>query len=304
MSTPFKRLDLNLLKVLKVLIDVQNTRKTSELLFTSQPSISRSLQKLRVHFDDELFIRSQHGLEPTEKLLELKQTLMPIFQQLEFALEPSETFDPMKLEGTINVAINGFIANSVSAQLTHILFTRAPQVKVNIVDWGSQTYEHLTSGEIDIGINYYPLNLSKQVYQKKVATDGFILLCRKGHPLANKSLEKYQGETLALASLMVADWNDTVAFAPQALATRGIQSEIKVRSTYLHSLLTIVKESNVLFPCSQLLASSLSDEFALVEFPSLQNMPNGDIGLSISRKHRNQPKIRWLESCIEEVFKQ
>ncbi|MCZ8485085.1 LysR family transcriptional regulator [Vibrio lentus] len=47
MSNRFKRLDLNLLKVLKVLIKVKNTRKASELLFTSQPSISRSLQKLR-----------------------------------------------------------------------------------------------------------------------------------------------------------------------------------------------------------------------------------------------------------------
>ncbi|MEZ8724863.1 hypothetical protein AB6D59_00700 [Vibrio cyclitrophicus] len=40
-----------------------------------------------------------------------------------------------------------------------------------------------------------------------------------------------------------------------------------------------------------------------MQFPHMPNMPNGDIGMTIGRKHRNQPKMRWLESCIEEVFK-
>ena len=162
MSNRFKQLDLNLLKVLKVLVEVKNTRKASELLFTSQPSISRSLQKLREYFDDELFIRSQHGLEPTAKLLEIKQTLLPVLLQLEQVLEPKSEFDVAQFDGTVNIAINGFIANSISAKLTQILLAQAPKVKVNIVAWGANTLDLLTSGEVDLGVNYYPLELSKQ----------------------------------------------------------------------------------------------------------------------------------------------
>ncbi|MCG9543528.1 LysR family transcriptional regulator [Vibrio sp. Isolate33] len=303
MSNRFKQLDLNLLKVLKVLIEVKNTRKASELLFTSQPSISRSLQKLRDYFDDELFIRSQHGLEPTTKLLEIKQTLLPVLSQLEQVLEPESEFDVAQFDGTVNIAINGFIANSISAKLTQILLAQAPQVKVNIVDWGSHTLDLLTSGEVDLGVNYYPLELSKQVYQKRVASDDFVLVCRTGHPLANTLLKSDQQEPLQLASLVVSDWNDNIALAPNVLADVGIKTEVKIRSTYLHSLLSIVKQSDVLFPCSKLLANSLSNEFSFVQFPHMPNMPNGDIGMTIGRKHRNQPKMRWLESCIEEVFR-
>lgn len=303
MSNLFKQLDLNLLKVLKVLIEVKNTRKASELLFTSQPSISRSLQKLRDYFDDELFIRSQHGLEPTAKLLEIKQTLLPVLSQLEQVLEPESEFDVAQFDGTVNIAINGFIANSISAKLTQILLAQAPQVKVNIVDWGTHTLDLLTSGEVDLGVNYYPLELSKQVYQKRVASDDFVLVCRTGHPLANTLLKSDQQESLQLASLVVSDWNDNIALAPNVLADVGIKTEVKIRSTYLHSLLSIVKQSDVLFPCSKLLANSLSDEFSFVQFPHMPNMPNGDIGMTIGRKHRNQPKMCWLESCIEEVFR-
>ncbi|WP_394245309.1 LysR family transcriptional regulator [Vibrio astriarenae] len=302
MSNRVKRIDLNLLKVLKVLIEVQNTRKAAEVLFTSQPSISRSLQKLREYFDDELFIRAQHGLEPTAKLLELKQSFVPMFQQLEQTLEPSDTFSPQTLEGTVNIAINGFIANSISAKLTHLLLAQAPQIEINIVDWGPQTLEQLVSGEIDVGINYFPLALSKQVYQKKIATDGFILVCRKGHPLTQQSYQLSAGDKISIVTLVVTDWNDTAAYAPQVLGSVGVEAEIKVRSTYLHSLLNIVKESDLLFPCSQLLAESLSDDFAQVAFPTSTIAPNGDIGITIGRKHRNQPKMRWLETCIDTVF--
>ena len=301
-SNRFKRLDLNLLKVLKVLIEVKNTRKASELLFTSQPSISRSLQKLRDYFDDELVIRSQHGLEPTAKLLEIKQTLMPVLLQLEQVLEPESEFDVAQFDGTVNIAINGFIANSISAKLINILLAQAPKVKVNIVDWGVNTSDLMTSGEIDLGINYYPLELSKQVYQKRIASDDFVLICRSGHPLADSLLPQDQEEPLQLASLVVSDWNENIALAPNVLADVGINTEVKIRSTYLHSLLSIVKQSDVLFPCSKLLANSLSDEFSFVKFPHIPNMPNSDIGMTIGRKHRNQSKIRWLESCIEEVF--
>ncbi|MEZ9892674.1 LysR family transcriptional regulator [Vibrio lentus] len=303
MSNRFKQLDLNLLKVLKVLIEVKNTRKASELLFTSQPSISRSLQKLRDYFDDELFIRSQHGLEPTAKLLEIKQTLLPVLSQLEQVLEPESEFDVAQFDGTVNIAINGFIANSISAKLTQILLAQAPKVKVNIVDWGAHTLDLLTSGEVDLGVNYYPLELSKQVYQKRISRDDFVLVCRTGHPLANTLLKSDQQEPLQLASLVVSDWNDNIALAPNVLADVGVKTEVKIRSTYLHSLLSIVKQSDVLFPCSKLLANSLSDEFSFVQFPHMPNMPNGDIGMTIGRKHRNQPKMRWLESCIEEVFR-
>ena len=41
-------------------------RKASERLFVSQPAISKALQRLRDHFDDELFVKTHHGLRATE----------------------------------------------------------------------------------------------------------------------------------------------------------------------------------------------------------------------------------------------
>ncbi|MCZ8498887.1 hypothetical protein O9929_16120 [Vibrio lentus] len=56
-------------------------------------------------------------------------------------------------------------------------------------------------------------------------------------------------------SLVVSDWNDNIALAPNVLADVGIGAE-RVKNTFdfTYSLLSIVKQSDVLFPCSKLLA--------------------------------------------------
>ena len=50
-----RALDLNLLKTLLVLLDQKHISKSSELLFITQPAVSKQLSKLREMFDDPLF---------------------------------------------------------------------------------------------------------------------------------------------------------------------------------------------------------------------------------------------------------
>ncbi|MDG2393409.1 MAG: LysR family transcriptional regulator, partial [Thalassotalea sp.] len=65
------RIDLNLLIALSVLLKEQNVSRAAELLFLSQSAMSRTLQRLREVFDDQLFIRASKGITPTVKALEI-----------------------------------------------------------------------------------------------------------------------------------------------------------------------------------------------------------------------------------------
>lgn len=92
-----RQLDMNLLLVLKVLLEECNTRRAAEILNLSQPAISRALGRLREHFNDELFVRSRYGLTPTAKAIEIKVGLLPAIESLEQALSPQESFNPSQL---------------------------------------------------------------------------------------------------------------------------------------------------------------------------------------------------------------
>ncbi|MGL1259095.1 LysR family transcriptional regulator [Vibrio parahaemolyticus] len=62
------QLDLNLLKVFIVLAEEQKTVLAAKRLNMTQPAVSRALSRLRQHFNDELFVRTRHGLKPTRKV--------------------------------------------------------------------------------------------------------------------------------------------------------------------------------------------------------------------------------------------
>ena len=125
MNSAFNKLDLNLLKTLIALMELKNTRKVAEKLHTTQPSISRALSKLRDHFEDELFVRAQYGLEPTVRLIEIQTDLLPAIKQLENALYPSDDFDPINYSGSVTLTINGFIANGIADKLCLALIEQA-----------------------------------------------------------------------------------------------------------------------------------------------------------------------------------
>ena len=65
------RTDLNLLVALQILLEERNVTRAAERLSVSQPALSKTLQKLRDSFEDELFTRTSHGLVPTPRAEEL-----------------------------------------------------------------------------------------------------------------------------------------------------------------------------------------------------------------------------------------
>ncbi len=56
-------LDLNLLKLLKAVVETRNTHAAADKLGISQTSVSRGMAKLRETFGDQLFLRKAHGVE-------------------------------------------------------------------------------------------------------------------------------------------------------------------------------------------------------------------------------------------------
>lgn len=90
------RIDINLLVCLKVLLEELNVTRTAHRLCLSQSAISKNLAKLRTQFDDPLFVRHSHGLNPTPKALFLKPKLDILINQLEQITQP-EIFSPRRV---------------------------------------------------------------------------------------------------------------------------------------------------------------------------------------------------------------
>ena len=117
MQDPLSRIDLNLLVSLQVLMQEKNVTRAAERLFITQPAMSKTLTRLRNLLDDELFVRSSHGLTPTPKTLELEQPVNKILAELTELMVTNQEFDPANSSATISIATLGTSAPRRRAQV-------------------------------------------------------------------------------------------------------------------------------------------------------------------------------------------
>jgi DNA-binding transcriptional LysR family regulator len=102
-TSVLSRVDLNLLVSLAILLEERSVTRAAERLFITQPAMSKTLQRLRDLFDDELFIRSGRELVPTPRALEMQELLPELLGELEGIVKPRE-FDPASDSGVIYLA--------------------------------------------------------------------------------------------------------------------------------------------------------------------------------------------------------
>ena len=61
-------------------MQMQNVTRAAELLGMSQPAVSNAVSRLKVMFNDELFVRFGRGIQPTARA---KQLFGPVRQALQ-----------------------------------------------------------------------------------------------------------------------------------------------------------------------------------------------------------------------------
>ncbi|MEW5713462.1 LysR family transcriptional regulator [Pseudomonas sp. SB113] len=79
----FNEIDLNALFILLVVYRELGVTRAAERLNVKQPAISNTLAKLRIHFQDPLFVRHSRGLKPTPKANEIIRELAPALMKIQ-----------------------------------------------------------------------------------------------------------------------------------------------------------------------------------------------------------------------------
>ena len=82
-----RRIDLNLLVYLDVLLHERNVTKAAAQLGITQPAMSNGLRRLRDLFEDPLLIRTSDGMSPTQRALELQPQVRDILANIDRAVQ-------------------------------------------------------------------------------------------------------------------------------------------------------------------------------------------------------------------------
>lgn len=187
-----KQIDLNLLTVLKVLLDETNVTKASEKLNLSQSATSHALNRLRKMFNDQLLARSSSGMRPTPRALALRESLEKILVDIE-ELVKEPIFCPELAQGTIRIAASDYATTVILPPVLTQLPQQSPYIDIECYDWHSDTLEKLRNGDIDLALGVVDIDESNGIRCQNLFTESFVSIVRAEHPILqeNITIESY-----------------------------------------------------------------------------------------------------------------
>ncbi|OEF09083.1 LysR family transcriptional regulator [Vibrio genomosp. F10] len=297
----FYQLDLNLLRTFLVLSQELNMRRTSERLHVSQPAISQALQKLRHHFDDELFVKVHRGLQPTAFSENLANTVTPHLDGLSIAINQLNEFDPAKIEQKITVAIPPILLGNLSGPLFLKMKKLAPHAEIELSSWSQSTPDDIRNGHTLLGVQY-DVDLSKEVYSTKLASVEARIIVRQEHPIKKKTADMHDFIGYEHASIISRGWNDQFSHAVTVMKEHGLEAHVGFRSDLLTAVIDVTQHTDMIMPHINL--------FPIEEHPNLRSIIptiNGkvfsvDIFSHFHKRNRQSALVQWLHSLIEETI--
>lgn len=303
LTRQLSRTDLNLLLTLQVLLETHSVSAAARQLHLTQSAVSKALARLRLQFNDPLFLRVSKGLAPTPFAQRLQR---PLHDWLETAagLFVREDFDPATWQGEFTLVAHDYLHVILVPRLLALLRERAPGITLKVQSQYSHQLRGLELGELDFVLNFEFSKLSTEFESEVMYTDTPVILARAGHPLRKKRWTRGDLFRYPRIALRVPDMDRFMMFQ-----SRAGQPPLSQRwpAAYETDNLTValatVSRTDCLLPAGGLLNGLATRELNFKPLPSIETPPfKLAYCLVMHRRVENSAPHLWLKRTIGELF--
>lgn len=301
----WKRMDLNLLKVLGCMLEEQSVVRAAERLCISPSAVSHALARLRQAFGDPLFVRSGSFMVPTTRAKALEQSLAVFTATLELQLDTARleagSFDPSRSKRAFKLVAPGALELSLIPKVMQEIRQTAPNLSVTVEPFERRSYEpDLVSGAVDFVLAIGGLTPdSGDVGSTVIREDELVVLAGPQSSLFDGP-EIIDVETyLKQPQIYPLPWPVTQNYLDVVLARGGH------RRTFALSLPSYAGVGELL-ATTDLIASLPDHTAAAIErsYPMLRRLRmsperRSNLSLHWSAAGLREPAIRWLKELIE-----
>lgn len=300
------RIDLNLLVVFEAVYREGTVTRASEMLHLTQSSVSHALGRLRRLFDDPLFQRTHHGMQPTARARELYPPVLSALRILEDTLNAARSPTAAKARRVLNI---GLITTDEAAFLPQLMERQGTPAQYEIATtlYEPGRFEHrLASGKFDVALQPFAYSYpSTDVYSRLLSREGLAVLIRRNHPALRRGrldLETY----LKLPHIVVAPRRLEGNFLDMEFSRRRLDRDVVLRCQDYWTAARIVSETDCILTASRRPLAYLIGDLRvnrLVPLPEGSNMPEAaDIYLYWHASMDADADNLWLRQNLVEIF--
>ncbi|MGF1680572.1 LysR family transcriptional regulator [Photobacterium minamisatsumaniensis] len=295
-------LDLNLLKTFLVIAQEQNLRKASERLFVTQPAVSHALQRLRQHFDDELFTKTRAGLKPTPYAEQLYRELSPALNQLYKAVNSHQEFAPEQITGKVRIALAPQFLYAFGSRLYLLIQQQAPNCQVEIIEWTSTTFSGLLNGNIQIALNYDVSTTSKEFCRRVIPGDKGTVIVRRDHPYKKPTIGVLDAKDASWACLIVPERNELITDIERYYERFNLKPNISFRSTSPETILQVIQQTDMLFPTLDIMIPDDHPLFRKIEGDVEDHYIDFRTVCFYHQANNQDPLTLWLFELVKSLY--
>ncbi|PCE23819.1 LysR family transcriptional regulator [Paraburkholderia acidicola] len=289
-----RRLDLNLLVTLDVLLSEHNVTRAAERLNFSQPSVSVHLAKLRDIFDDPLLLPGPRGMRPTARAEALREPLRQALDALERTVAPAAPFDPAEATQTWRVAATDYGESTIVLPALSGLRSTAPHTRLAIVELAPlRIAKQAEQGEIDLAFHISE-DAPPGMRQRMLFAERYVLAGRAGHPRLKRKPTRSQ--FCALEHVIVSpDGGGFSGVTDEALAESGLERRVVLSVPHFLFVLSVVANTDLV---AMVPARLVRDTRALQVVESSVEVTGYDMTMLWDERVHRDPAHQWLREHI------
>ncbi|MCF6439359.1 LysR family transcriptional regulator [Pseudoalteromonas luteoviolacea] len=295
-----RQFDQNLWLVLDALYQTRSVSGASELLNLSQSAMSHALKRLRVAFDDPLFVRQQGEMKPTKKAL----MIQPLAQQgvalLNQVANSLDKFDVATSERQFTIATTDFITKLFVYPLIAKLCASRSNIKIKVVDLESQLpHGALAVNEIDLVLTFnHADDLGADIEYKMLLSGDYRVIARKNHSLINDelSLACY----LQAHHILISPWGQEYGSLDIELNKINTKRHIAAITPHLMQAVNLVATSDLIATVPTLSISPNDKVLVNIYSPPI-SLPPYRLYMAWYRAFNLDPGLSWLKNTLHEI---
>ncbi|HHB1425245.1 TPA: LysR family transcriptional regulator [Serratia odorifera] len=298
----FSRIDLNLLTVLLVLYREGSVSRAAQKLFLGQPAVSGALARLRVMFDDPLFVRSANGMDPTPRAHALVRELTPLMENMQQVLFRQPQFSPASSQHSFRLGITDWVESWLMPPLFELLHQHAPGITLNVVATDPfQDGDALEQDRIDLAISVAD-GAAQGLRRQVLAVMGYKTFWHPAQwqPRLPLTLEAYtRGE-----HLLVSYRGANSSIIDRQLALLGHRRRVRYTTPHFATLPLMLQRTPTFATVPDGLEPSWRQHFGLCASELPLEIAKFEVAMLWHRRREQEPALQWLRSSLAQLLAQ